>query len=147
MSSNRQWESHGGSALRLLLLLLVSLPAFWQLFAIVSTPHVVRWTCFSLPLCAAYMVRALLGTCGNVLHAWLCAGCALCRMQHCGASRITAKPSARLPSLQAVHYITPCRLHTALQLASNSAMCDRVLSAEGIEQPLAVLHGALTLVQ
>lgn len=27
---NRQWESHGGSALRLLLLLLVSLPAFWQ---------------------------------------------------------------------------------------------------------------------
>ncbi|KAI7838769.1 hypothetical protein COHA_007386 [Chlorella ohadii] len=84
---NRQWESHGGSALRLLLLLLVSLPAFWQAFAIMTTPHVLRWTCFSLPLCATYM------------------------------------------------------------LTSNSAMCARILSAEGIEQPLATLHGSLTLAQ
>ena len=30
MHSNRQWEAHSGSALRLLLLVLISLPAFWQ---------------------------------------------------------------------------------------------------------------------
>lgn len=34
-----------------------------------------------------------------------------------------------------------------LQLTSNSAMCARILSAEGIEQPLATLHGSLTLAQ
>lgn len=60
---------------------------------------------------------------------------------------IAAKPSARLPTLLAPASPRPMPPPHCLQLTSNRAMCDRVLSADGIEQPLAALHSALTLVQ